>query len=164
MKTASEYRVDAAKHAQNQQESFERCDTDGFLSQWASGINSQKASLNADIVDAGGVSKFTGLYEGERRVKAKMFESQYGWAWVMSDDEIDLIAQRGKKFLPTGSNSRILKQLGLAEKLEWAPAEAQTVGGGSGLSGITGVRVVAVRAGDKWGLDATLIEKENDDV
>ena len=39
MKTAQEYRNEAAELHNRVEESFERCDTDGFLSQWANGIS-----------------------------------------------------------------------------------------------------------------------------
>ena len=35
--TAQEHREAAARHYQEAADSFERCDTDGFLSQWAAG-------------------------------------------------------------------------------------------------------------------------------
>jgi hypothetical protein len=55
MDTATELRQQATKHAQDAIDSFDRCDTDGFLSQWASGVMSQKKSLEADLLEAGGV-------------------------------------------------------------------------------------------------------------
>ena len=109
--TADKLRAEAAQCESDKQESFERCDTDGFISQW-------------------------------------------GFYWLLHEDEADIIrTRRGKPFLPTGTHSRVLKSLGLAERQESAPARAEVVDSGSGLSGC---HVASVRMGDHWGQDATL--------
>ena len=53
LKAAQEYRNEAAELHNRVEESFERCDTDGFLSQWANGISANVASLNAEIAETG---------------------------------------------------------------------------------------------------------------
>ena len=117
--------------------SFDRCEsesTDGFcqcrdISQFCSGLNGrlERVPLRRrwDIQDAGGKSEFWGLYEGDRRVKAKQGRGQFRSHWLLHEDETALIAARGKVFLPTGSRSRVLKQLGLR------PAEWNRAGRGS---------------------------------
>lgn len=157
--SAEEYRESAARKTRDAAESFERCDTDGFVSQWASGISADLDRAKAALIEAGKVSRFIGLYEGDRRVKAKLISTRFGTSWLLHEDEAELIRARGKPFLPTGRNSRILKSLNLAERWEYAPAWA-TLGGGSGtgLGGATGVRVIVFRTGDKWGGDAELEE------
>ena len=124
--------------------------TDNFLSNWANGITSELQRARAEIDAAGGVSTFRGLYQENRRVKAKRIQTKFGHAWLLHDDEVDLIAARGKKFLPYGTKSRIHAQLGLREASETAPAFAFTKG-----EQITQVRVQIARSGDKWGQDAT---------
>ena len=71
-----------------------------------------------------------------------------------------MIARRGKKFLPTGKRSRILKELGLAERAELAPAWVCLSGSGTGLAGAMSVGIATFRTGDKWGGDAKLINEE----
>ena len=93
-------------------ESFQRCDTDGFLSQWASQEGARLARLLARLAESGYMSTFWGLYEGDRRVKAKEINTKFGTCWLLHEDEQELISKRGKPFLPTGGNSRILKGLG----------------------------------------------------
>jgi hypothetical protein len=153
MESAKQYRDEAAKLDQRAQESFERCDTDGFLSQWASQESARKCRIQADIIEKGGVECFTGLYEGDRRVKARFGSSthygQISFWWLLHEDEADLIQRRGKKFLPTGEKSRVQKQLGLSERFEYAPAEAAFNRNG---------RACFTRSGDKWGQDAKLTE------
>jgi hypothetical protein len=144
-------------------ESWERSDTDGFLSQWASGLSANLYRRQADIEEAGGLDEFWGLYEGDRRVKAKRvtFQDRYQpWTtktmWLIHEDETAL--QKQRKWVPIGENSRIQKQLGICERMEMAPAEAFMDGRGTGLSGTAWV--ATKRVGDEWGADATLIEEE----
>ena len=132
-----------------------------FLSQWGSGLNARLHDLFADIIDKGHRWEFVGLFDGDRRVKAKViatkFEHHRSHCWLLHDDEKDLIKRRGKKFLPCGKNSRILKGLGLVESLELAPAWAAISGSGTGLSGATSCQPRAFRDGCEWGSDAERI-------
>jgi len=158
-KTADDFRASAAEREKRAADSFERCDTDGFLSQWASGINAQLDRTKAGLIEDGKTALFDGLFEGDRRVKAKIIRTQFGSCWLLHDDEADLIERRGKKFLPTGDNSRVLRDLGLRQAGERAPAWAAFGGEGRGLGSLTSVRIDVFRTGDPWGMDA--IEEED---
>ena len=70
-----ELRVKAAKHIADERESFQRCDTDGFLSQWASSCGAEKARAEADLADNGGLSAFPVLVdiETDKIVGEKLF-------------------------------------------------------------------------------------------
>ena len=138
-------------------ESFDRCDTDGFLSQWASDISARKYRLQATIERNGGLSDFWGLYVGDRRVAAKIIGTQYGVCWLLRDDEAD---HYGRRFIPTGKRSRIQKRLGLSERKESAPAAATIKGSGTGLAGAASCYVSTYRTGDEWGQDALLRKGE----
>jgi len=159
MNEATKHHDKAAAHDEAARESFERCDTDGFLTQWAHGINARLERTKAMLMENDKTHEFIGLFEGNRRVKAREIRTKFGTAWLLHEDEADLIARRGKKFLPTGENSRILKNLGLREAREIADAWAALDGNGTGLSG--NVWVAIFRTGDKWGMDATLHTDEN---
>ena len=159
MKTANDFRNDAAAKDKEAFDSFERCDTDGFLSQWANGINAQLDRAKAAIVEDGKTAIFAGLFEGSRRIKARTIKTKFGTAWLLHEDEVDLIERRGKKFLPFGTTSRIHKDLGIRQGHERAPAWAVLASNGTGLSG--NVWVQEFRTGDKWGMDAT---EETDDA
>lgn len=149
--TAAELRAKAAAAEQEAYDSFERCDTDGFISQWAHGLSATRDRTQAEILENGGVSEFWGLYECDRRVKARLIDGKFGMSWLLSDEEADKF---GRRFIPVGDNSRVQKKLGLSERKELAPAEAVITGQGYGLSG--SAWVTTVRTGDKWGSDATL--------
>lgn len=159
--TAEDHREAAKADRKRAIESFERCDTDGFLSQWASDLNARKHEREASILENGGLAEFWGLYEGDRRVKAKLVRvyNKFKFAeeskWVVEDD--DPVCQR-RKWIPSGKRSRIQKQLGLCERKEMAPAKACISGSGKGLSGTAWV--ATFRTGCKYGLDAKLVEGE----
>jgi hypothetical protein len=85
---AQALRDKAAQHDQDAADSFERCDTDGFLSQWASGINAQKARMEATLVEAGGVATFTRWELTDldgNTVPAKLIDGRYGECWALTD-------------------------------------------------------------------------------
>ncbi len=175
--SANELREKASESRRRVQESWERSDTDGFLSQWAGDLSARLYTTQAQLVEANKQSDFAGLYDvtGEtpRRVAAKLIDGQFGQSWLLRDDEA---AKYGRRFIPfagvrlldeldaQGFNqwepkvSRIQKKLGLVEMREMAPAWAKIDGKGHGLSGTAWVAVY--RSGDKWGQDATLIVEE----
>ena len=156
--TAADYRREALERRERSRKSFESCDTDGFLSQWADDLGAQLAERRADLLDAGCVAEFTGLYAGDRRVAAvlerSMFKGRPRVSWYLRDDE----AQRyGRRYIPAGPTSRVQKTLGLAERRERAHAWAKIGGSGRGLSGATSAHVEVFRTGHRWGTDAVLV-------
>jgi hypothetical protein len=153
-KTAEQYREEARKHLAAKEESFDRCDTDGFLSQWSSGLSARLCSAKAELVANGKMSDFVGLYDGERRLAAKLVNGQYGLVWLLREDEE---ARYGRKFVPTGKRSTVQRRLGLSECKELAPAWATITGSGRGLSGNVWVEVYRTDASE-WGQGATKLE------
>jgi hypothetical protein len=154
----NELRAEAKQLQQDRAESRERCGADGFVTQWASDICSSLRRAEADILEDGGLTEFTGLWQDGRRVKARLIDGKWGSSWLLHEDEAELIQQRGRKFLPCGKTSRIQSDLGLTESFEMAPGQAQLEGnGGKGLAGAMQCRVSAFRTGDKWGQDATKV-------
>ncbi len=150
--TPATLRAEAQAARTEAQASFDRCDTDGFLSQWASGLTAQLKNAQANILEAGGTHCFWGLYFQGQRVAAKQIEGQFGVVWILRDDEA---AKFGRKFIPVSyGKSRVQKKLGLVELEETAPARADIKGRGYGLSGTAWVAVL--RTGDEWGLDSIL--------
>jgi hypothetical protein len=131
---AAELRAEAKAHADEARASFERCDTDGFLSQWASDLNAQLARRQAEILESGGVAEFPGLFnEAGQRVRAKLIDGRYGLCWALCDKR-DKFTGTFVPFSGTG-RSRKQKAMGLHEAQEVVPAYAHIVGVGTGLSG-----------------------------
>lgn len=154
--TAEELRKMAADCRQRSQESWERSDSDGFLSQWANDITAREYEDQARIIDNGGMATFNGLFEGDRRVAAKLIDGQFGLCWLLRDDEAKKF---GRKFIPfsrTG-RSRVQAALGVEECHELAPAWAKVgvPGNGkkTGLSGCANACVMTFRVGCEWGTD-----------
>lgn len=146
--TAEALREKAAQHTQDANESWERSDTDGFLSQWASGINAQLANAQARIVDNGGVAQFPALFtvDGEF-VPARPIESKYGTRWMV----LDTAGKATGEFLPYFPKRRdTLAKRGYVEGFVTRPAWARCEGSGRGLSGLCSVRVVAFPTDEPW--------------
>lgn len=141
---ADRLREQAAQHERDRQDSWERSDTDGFLSQWASGLNAQLDRRKADILDADGMSTFRGLFDREtgQRVRARIIEvaDRYSFVegatkplWLVLDSNDEAVY-----WLPAykGDSKRSkLWKLGFEERDEEAPAAAKIAGRGRGLSG-----------------------------
>jgi len=85
---ASALREKARTHEAEAHASFERCDTDGALSQWAHGIGAEVARKQADLVEAGGVHEFPALFDLEGNyVPARLIDGRYGLCWMLLDAE-----------------------------------------------------------------------------
>jgi len=137
--------ADAAERRRREQESFDRCDTDGFLSQWAHSIGADKDRKAAQILRDGGCARFPVLTladtgEVVATVEYKFPDRDRPWLvnrrWRLPDE---LAAKLGRKWVPTGSKSRVQKQLGLVEDTRWFYAFAElTVPDGAKSTGLAG--------------------------
>lgn len=147
--------LEAKAHASrvSAQESFDRCDTDGYLTQWASSLSADLALAKAELLREGKTSLFTGLYEGDRRVAARKIQTAFGSRWLLADNEAERF---GSRFLPVGKTSRKQRALGLREAIERRPAWAKLTSDGTGLGGNVWVDVFPT--GCKWGSDAVLAQ------
>lgn len=140
MDTVTELLTQAQQHEQAAQDSFDRCDTDGFLSQYASNLNALLCRARADIARRNGFYSFPCLMKGERRVDARLIDGQFGRVWLLSEAEAGVFRRQFIPFAGSGS-SRVQKRLGLHEGEEDAPAAARIVGEGAGLSGRAWVEI-----------------------
>ena len=118
-------------------ESFRRCDTDGFLSQYASNISAHVWQEKASIVHNGGYSEFVVLVDSDGTVVSdRSFTNKYGTSWLIFDEHQDRL---GRKWVPydgshveidqdhegeffVSDRSRIQKKLGLTQELRQAQA------------------------------------------
>jgi len=157
-------RARAADSDRKAAESFERSDTDGFVTQWALGISAREDRLQASIQENGGLHDFRGLYtvEGER-VRAKAIQTKYGSCWALvkagsSEFTGEFVPRCFEEDGQPGPRTKMAK-MGLCEKWEQAPAKAATVGHGRGLSGAASVQVVARRQDDGFPEDARSLEQ-----
>lgn len=81
-------RAEARAHEKEAYDSFERCDTDGFMSQWASGINARQKRMEADLLERGGVLYVVGPVRADDRspVTWRRVETRYGSRWIVLPD------------------------------------------------------------------------------
>lgn len=86
--TAAAYREKASGHYQAAEDSFERSDTDGFLSQWASGVVARENEYLADLAEAGGKWEVTVLADLEgNEVNARPFLNKFKKVcWIIFDE------------------------------------------------------------------------------
>lgn len=179
--TAEELRAEADRCQQSAAESFERCDTDGFLSQWASGITARQYNMQARIAEAGGTARFAGLFNAAgERVKAKLVEvpsfQHFGTEskWLLLDEAdkaLVWVPRSGCLYMhchveadrtvldeaPSGPSPRSkMAKMGLHEELESAPAEAAIGGSGRGLSGCANAHVYIKRTDKGYPEDAAI--------
>lgn len=125
METAEKLRSEASQAFKNAEDSFQRSDTDGFLSQWASSEIGRLKNAQAEILENGGVWAIPTLMEGERMVTAvrvlnyNKFSYSNKWEWFLEDEEAEKF---GRRWIPVGQRSRIQKQLGLHEEKIERPA------------------------------------------
>jgi len=96
--TAEDWRAKATESVKRRQESWERSDTDGFMSQWASDMMAQEYRLCADLAEAGGLMETTALFDAETGELASthLHDGQYGLSWVLNDRAAE---KAGKRFV-----------------------------------------------------------------
>lgn len=141
---AAALRTQAAADRAKREESHDRCDTDGFLSQWAHGLTAQENATKADVLEHGGCALFVGLYRtatGER-VAAKLISGNWGARWMVCDattgratGEFYALGETDENLEPVNSKRTKLVKAGYEERREWAPAIVKCCSSGRGLSG-----------------------------
>lgn len=84
---AADLRQQAYSDRKSASDSFERCDTDGFLSQWASNVTAQAYELAASIAENGGRIEVKAVFtlDGEF-VTADLRDGQYGLYYLVSKE------------------------------------------------------------------------------
>jgi hypothetical protein len=130
-------------------ESFERCDTDGFVSQWANGCMADYAETGAALADAEGWWTFRALIDAETGevasldcVASERYRGSYYWRLT------DAYARpRGIKPFVNDSNAEdpkryaaTMRRKGFTVGTVRARGRALMVGTGTGLSGVHTVR------------------------
>lgn len=121
-KTAAEWRAEAARSEQSAHDSFERCDTDGFLSQWASQQMATRYLALARATENGGRIQYTAFIDlttGEM-IRGRWRETQHGSGYAP--------ATGGKWIFPSNAKSEAVRERNNAKKgvrqiTVWAPAE-----------------------------------------
>lgn len=144
--TPESHRERAAAHNRAAADSFERCDTDGFVSQWAHGIMGEKERLAAKIAENGGYHRFTALYGPTGEIlDAREVQGKFGWFWSITDADGTRRTFNESNAAKWRQRIRTDARKGVFVGSALFPAYADTVGSGTGLAGAHTVRAVAVR-------------------
>jgi hypothetical protein len=113
-------------------ESFQRCDTDGALSQWASEINARRLYVEADILENDGLAEFPALFtlDGEL-VAAIVIDGRFGPCWMLLDDAGESLGE----FVPFSPARRsTLEKRGYTQGLVLRPARAKVSAHSGGMA------------------------------
>lgn len=151
-KTPKEWRALANVSARAKDDSFDRCDTDGFLSQWAHGLSAQLFEAKARVSEANGMMDFPGLFlsvTGER-MKAKLLNRPtYGRPWVSESVWRVEMANGAVVWIPAFKKGRASKMFknGMEERMEAAPADAKIMSKGRGTGGQAWVAIYRTDGG-----------------
>lgn len=161
--TARELRDRAAKWSAESAASFERCDTDGFLSQWANDITARELRAQAEIVENGGRSEFPALFDLDGNlVAAKLVETRYGYAWALleSDDPRSRIVGWFNASKARTDDKRIAANTrkGYSVGRVLAPAKAEIMAHGTGLAGAASAYVGVRRTDGGFSRNAEVVE------
>lgn len=85
---ADALRQQARDSQRRSHESWERSDTDGFVSQWAGNITAAELELKAQLIEQGGVVETDALFDLEGNyVLAKWVHTEFGGAWGIMDPD-----------------------------------------------------------------------------
>lgn len=145
MKTAEELRTEATTLDQRAADSFDRCDTDGFLSQWSDGITARLRRAEAEVAEQGGTAEFDALFDLDGNlVAAKLIDTRYGTSWgilATDDPRSEIVAwvgafpKRETTMTRKGYREGTVRAAAYAEL--WAPSSATGLGGCLNVSVVT---------------------------
>lgn len=163
--TPEQLRAQAAQHYQDAADSFDRCDTDGFVSQWASGLMGDQRRMEANLLEAGGTAEFPALFnlDGEL-VPAKLLPTQYSTAWAVFASPSEAEKPYGGTIVKWVNafpkRESTMSRKGYYEGTVRVAARVQMRGapGARGLSGAHTVRPVRVRKDGGFSRDAQVVD------
>lgn len=160
---AAKHHADAKAAANAAIESFERSDTDGFVSQWASGVSSRTSALKAEVAENDGRAEVHALFDLDGNlIAAKYIETQYGWTFGIlenDDPESSIVSW----FRPSSAQKESTRLANDAKKGYYvgavmAPAAVTTTGSGTGLGGALTVRAITFRTDRGFSRDVEIID------
>lgn len=140
--TPEQWRASAAANRKAARDSFDRCDTDGFVSQWASESVAREFELWATLAEQGYEWDFPALYTADGKLieGARYVETRYGWTWVYDGDGGTVWFRPSEARDPQRRLAADLKK-GHTVGLVRRPAYVGTRGSGRGTSGALSVAV-----------------------
>jgi hypothetical protein len=128
-------------------DSYERCGTDGFVSQFCHSVSARKDRLAAEISEAGGVAEFWALFDLDGQpVEAILIPGKWGMCWALCTPGSDKFVGEFVTAFP--KREATLAKKGYSEGRVTRNAYATLAdNGGTGMSNLHSVHEVA-RASD----------------
>lgn len=162
-KTAAQWRAEARRLERSREESWERCDNDGFLSQWASGINARESELKAQVAEKGGFWEFPALFDLDGNlVAAKLIETKFGVSWgVLENDDprSRVVKWVNRSYAKSAATrNRNMAKKGYAEGTVLARCYVDTIG-----ASYTSVHAAVLRADGGFSRDVEIVATEETD-
>lgn len=147
--TAAAHTERAAAHAAEALASYERCGTDGFVSQAAHGIMSNLERARAEVAADGGTAEFDAIFDLDGQViSTHRGHGQYGEYWVLNDEAAERMGRRfvSQSFAQKDERRRAANRAkGFTVGTIRAAAYADTHGnGGRGTGGMLSVTIVVL--------------------
>lgn len=140
----------AAAHEAEREASFQRCDTDGFMSQWASGLCAQKDRAEARLLEAEGLAEFPALFDLQGQwVPARLIDGKFGPCWMVLDHKGEF---KGEFVGAFPKQEATLAKKGYCEGVVMRPARVDFVG-----SSAVNVRVAYLAVDEPWEQPAVII-------
>jgi hypothetical protein len=143
--SAAYCREQAADCRRRSAESWDRSDTDGFLSQWASDTTAREWDLKAELADEGWTTEMVALFDLEgNMIPAKEIDGQFGPVWMLLDKN----GQKRGWFNMSSAQKAETRRKNNAKKGVYVgtvrvPVHVEMSGGGGrGLGGAMSVRPV----------------------
>jgi hypothetical protein len=122
---AQELREQAKQARQDSLDSFERCDTDGFLSQWASDCSARLLSAEADLAEYDYIWRFTTLGDAEGNlIPNKKIETKFGYAYAIFQSFADLEVRGAQIIQWVGTGEKAIAKKGYTPILVEAKGKA----------------------------------------
>lgn len=123
IEAAEELEHKAAVHDEERSRSQTESDSDGYLSQWSSGVTASRDRLEVEILRNGGYAEFTVLVDKHGDIIAdEIDKDDYGNRhWILWSG---VRTKYDRFFIPFGDNSRIQKQFKMSQVKYWSPAKA----------------------------------------
>jgi len=130
--TPDELRAKARQKERDALESFDRCDTDGFISQWSSGLSAERLYREAQLLEDGGLAEFPALFDLDGNyVPARLIDGRYGECWAILDEAGDFTGEFITAF--PARRATIVKK-GYLEGRVKRPARVKVASGKGGMA------------------------------
>lgn len=113
-KTAAEWRALAQKSRDEAADSFVRCDTDGFLSQWAQTSMAREYDLCASLVEQGGRTEMQVPFVNGQVASVDLRDGQFGPYWFLTVEAARVVGKR--YFTPSQANKAKTRRANNAKK------------------------------------------------